>query len=56
MTDRQIEVLTLQDLIVLKQFIEKGFREKFFNSQEMNYMTALREKISDNIQKILSTK
>jgi hypothetical protein len=45
--------LTLHDLVVLKQFLEKGFRESFFNGQEMHGAVVIREKISSIIQEAL---
>ena len=33
--NEKMSILTFQDLVVLKQFLEKGFRENFFSQQEI---------------------
>jgi len=41
--------LFFKDLVILKQFIEKGNRENFFNSQEKNYANILHNKLKNII-------
>jgi len=31
----EMSTINFQDLVILKQFLEKGFRENFFNKQEI---------------------
>lgn len=33
-TQNDMDSLNFQDLVILKQFIEKGFRENFFNNHQ----------------------
>lgn len=44
----EMNTLTFQDLVILKQFIEKGMRSAVFMDQEKNALKILHKKI-DNI-------
>jgi len=50
----QDNTLTFQDLVILKQFLEKGFRENFFNNQEKGGAVHLQTKLSNIIQEVLA--
>lgn len=45
--------LNFQDLVILKQFLEKGFRQNFFNVQEINGARLEHLKLSNIIQDII---
>lgn len=46
--------LSFQDIVILKQFIEKGFRENFFTKQEIPGMTIQLTKLTNIIQSVLN--
>jgi hypothetical protein len=48
----RMDVLTLQDLIILRQMIEKGFRIDFFNTIEIPNVKMIHEKLSIIIQQV----
>jgi len=54
MNDTNGNSLTFQDLVVLKQFIEKGCRDNFFNTHEREPMKQIGQKISNIIQEVMS--
>lgn len=45
--------LSFQDLVILKQFLEKGFRENLFTKQEIPGMTLQMTKLTNIIQGVL---
>lgn len=49
---QRVDVLTLHDLIILRQMIEKGFRANFFNTNETTNVKILHEKLSVIIQQV----
>lgn len=48
-------VLNFQDIIILKQYIEKGFRENFFITQEIGAIKLIHDKLSNIIQQFWIT-
>ena len=54
MSDNNANTLTFQDLVILKQFLEKGFRENFFSQQELNGAKHEHTKLSNIIQEVLA--
>lgn len=46
--------LTLTDIVVLRQFIEKGFRENLFLLQEQEAVNIIRIKLNNIIQDVLN--
>ena len=46
--------LTFQDLVILKQFLEKGFRQNFFSQQEIPGAKHEHTKLSNIIQQVLN--
>lgn len=46
--------LTLTDIVVLRQFIEKGFRENLFLLQEQEAVNRIRIKLNNIIQDVLN--
>ena len=45
--------LYFQDLVILKHFMEKAFRENFFNKQELTGSQALHQKLENILQKVI---
>ena len=45
--------LSLQDLMVLKQFLEKGFREEFFSEPEKQGLLILHQKLGNIITDVI---
>lgn len=48
-----MSAINFQDLVILKQFLEKGFRENFFNSQEMGGAKMEHSKLTNIISQVL---
>ena len=48
-----ISELSLQDIIILKRFLEKGSREKIFIQQEQHIATCIQKKLGLVINKFL---
>lgn len=46
--------LYFQDLVILKHFMEKAFREDFFNYQEINGMEIIHQKLENIIQQAIA--
>ena len=51
--NNQMNTLTLQDLVVLKQFLEKGVREDFFTKQEISGVEIELNKLTNIINEVL---
>ena len=51
--DNNNKTLNLQDLIILKQFLEKGFRENFFTKQENAGAKHEHNKLNNIIREVL---
>ena len=48
-----MNTLNFQDLVILKQFIEKGFRENFFSQQEQQGASMELKKLQNIIQQVM---
>jgi hypothetical protein len=46
--------LYFQDIVVIKHFIEKAFREKFFHDQEIKGMEKIHQKLENIIGQAIS--
>ena len=53
-TENDMSSLNFQDLVILKQFIEKGFRENMFNNHEKKGVSILHEKLGNTINHIIT--
>jgi hypothetical protein len=51
--NNNMDTMTFQDLVILKQFLEKGFRENFFSEQEIPGAKYEHEKLSNIIKQVL---
>lgn len=51
--NNDMHTLTFHDLVILKQFLEKGVREDFFNRQELTGVEIELNKLSNIITKVL---
>lgn len=41
-----MSTLDFKDILIIKQFFEKGFRQGFFNQQEIHQASVIHDKIS----------
>jgi len=53
-TQNDMESLNFQDLVILKQFIEKGFRENLFNNHEKEGTLIVHKKLSNIINQVIT--
>lgn len=53
-TENDMSSLNFQDLVILKQFIEKGFRENMFNNHEKKGVSIILEKLGNTINHIIT--
>lgn len=54
MNDTEQAFLTFQDLLILKQFLEKAYRDNFLNNMEKTATRPLHLKLETIIQEILA--
>jgi len=52
-TETDMDALNFQDLVILKQFIEKGFRENLFNNHEKEGSLIIHKKLSNIINQVI---
>ena len=53
MSENNSNTLSFKDIIIIKQFIEKGLRENFFSEQENDIMMVQQQKLSNIVQEFI---